>query len=73
MNVPIDGIILKIQNSEECRKYLSETYPYEYEVWTKFSTKNGTNCSFARAALKQIFSKELHSEDKCLIKLILNQ
>lgn len=71
MNAPVDVIISVIQKSEECRTYLTTTYPYEFEVWNRFSTKNGTACSFARAALKQIFAKELRTEDKCLIKLIM--
>jgi len=73
MNVPIDSLIELIQNSEECKTYLSTTYPYEYEIWTRFSAKNGTNCSFARAALKQMFNKELHTELKCLIKMLLQK
>lgn len=71
MNIPIDSLIDKIQNSEDCRSYLSTTYPYEYEIWTRFSAKNGNSCAFARAALKQIFNKELHTEAKCLIQMLL--
>lgn len=72
MNIPIDTLVTLVQKSDKCQEYLAVTYPYEYEVWTRFSAKNGIQCSFARAALKQIFAKELNTEDKCLIKMILS-
>lgn len=59
MNVPIDLMISIIKESEECRQYLTVTYPHEYEIWHRFSTRNGAHCPFSRAALRRIFQNEL--------------
>jgi hypothetical protein len=59
MNIPVDLMVHIITNSTECSDYLTITYPYEFEIWTRFSKANGAHCSFARAAIKRIFQYEL--------------
>lgn len=64
MNVPIDLMIKIIDESEECRSHITALYGYEYEVYKNYSTKNGTGCPFARAALKRIFQLEYQRRGK---------
>lgn len=53
-----------IEESEECRDLLNTLYGYEYEIYTRFSSKNGKECPFARAALKRIFQLEFKRRGK---------
>jgi hypothetical protein len=58
MNIPVDLMIKIISSSQECKDYLTTRYPYEYEIWTRFSTRNGNHCEIARAAIRRIFQFE---------------
>lgn len=58
MNIPIDLMVHIIQVSTECQNYLQIKYPHEYQVWTKYYYESGSECPFARAAIKRIFGLE---------------
>lgn len=53
-----------IEESSECRDHLNSMYGYEFEIYNKFSVKNGKECPFARAALKRIFQLEFKRRGK---------
>lgn len=65
MNVPYDLMIQIISSSPECVDYLTRKYSYEYEVWIRFSSRNGPGCPLARAAIRRIFAFEYayHKEE----------
>ncbi len=67
MKIPVDLVISVIKKSEECRNYLELNYPYEFEIWTRFSTKNGDHCAFARAALNRISKEEFNKYGKAFV------
>jgi hypothetical protein len=67
MIIPVDLMIHIIKTSEQCREYLKVTYPYEYEVYIRFSMQNGDQCAFSRAALRRVFNFELKNKGQTFL------
>lgn len=55
MIIPYDSLLNLILNNSEIHNYIKITYPSKYEYFDRFRKRNGNNCRFVRAYLKEIY------------------